>query len=195
MTHIVINAEAARVMGFASPELAVGQKVKIREFDLSMGDRTIIGIAPEIRFNSLREPPAPMAYSMLSAGPTLIVKARGSVVDAEQAIFKLWPRHLPNAVFSARPVNEFYADEYAEDARLAQLLAAATLIAILIAACGAFVLATDAVQRRTREIALRKLFGAHRGHIAGLLARELGAQVLLAAVIALPIAAVAIARY
>ena len=160
-----------------------------------MGDRTIIGIAPEIRFNSLREPPAPLAYSMLSAGATLIVKARGSVVDAEQAIFKLWPRHLPNAVFSARPVSEFFADEYTEDARLAQLLAAATLIAMLIAACGAFVLATDAVQRRAREIALRKLFGAHRGHIGGLVARELGAQVLLAAVIALPIAAVAIARY
>jgi putative ABC transport system permease protein len=195
MTNIVINAEAARVMGFASPELAVGQKVKIREFNLAMGDRTIIGIAPEIRFNSLREPPAPLAYSMLSAGPTLIVRARGSVADAERAIFELWPRHLPNAVFSARPVNEFYADEYAEDARLAQLLAAATLIALLIAACGAFVLATDAVQRRTREIALRKLFGARRAHIGALVACELGAQVLLAAVIALPIAGVAIARY
>ena len=37
MTNIVINAEAARVMGYASPELAVGQKVKIREFNLSHG--------------------------------------------------------------------------------------------------------------------------------------------------------------
>lgn len=195
MTHLVINAEAARLLGFASPELAVGQKVKIREFDLSMGDRTIVGIAPELRFHSLREPPAPLAYSMLSAGSTLIVKARGSLADAERAIFELWPRHLKNAVFSARPVQDFYADEYADDARLARLLGLSALVAMLIAACGAFVLATDAVQRRTREIALRKLFGARRGHIARLVARDLCAQLLLAGLIAVPVAAVAIARY
>ena len=54
---------------------------------------------------------------MLSAGATLIVKARDSVAAADQAIFKLWPKHLPNAVYAVRPVQDYYADEYEDDAR------------------------------------------------------------------------------
>jgi ABC-type antimicrobial peptide transport system permease subunit len=66
---------------------------------------------------------------------------------------------------------------------------------LLIAAFGVYVLATDAVQRRTREIALRKLFGTPRRDIGRLVAREIGAVVLLSAVVTLPLAALAIGRY
>ena len=66
---------------------------------------------------------------------------------------------------------------------------------MFIAAIGAYVLATDAVQRRTREIALRKLFGARRRDVGRLVAKEIGAVIVLAAVVALPLAALAIARY
>jgi putative ABC transport system permease protein len=66
---------------------------------------------------------------------------------------------------------------------------------MVIAAFGAYVLAADAVQRRTREIALRRLFGARRFDIGRLIAKEVGAIVLLSALVALPLAAVAIARY
>ena len=66
---------------------------------------------------------------------------------------------------------------------------------MIIAACGAYVLAADAVQRRTGEIALRKLFGARPNEIGKLVAREVGVIILLSAVISLPLAALAIARY
>ena len=56
-------------------------------------------------------------------------------------------------------------------------------------------LAADAVERRTAEIALRRLFGARRRDICGLIAAEVGTAVLLSAAIALPLAALAIARY
>jgi ABC-type antimicrobial peptide transport system permease subunit len=94
-----------------------------------------------------------------------------------------------------RPAKNIYAANYADDASLARLLTLATLCALFIAAIGAYVLATDAVQRRTREIALRKLFGARRRDVARLVAKEIGAIIVLAAVIALPVAALAIARY
>jgi ABC-type antimicrobial peptide transport system permease subunit len=75
------------------------------------------------------------------------------------------------------------------------LLSLATIVAMFIAAIGAYVLATDAVQRRTREIALRKLFGARRRDVGRLVATEIGAIILLAAAVALPLSALAIARY
>jgi hypothetical protein len=192
---VVLTAESARILGFASPELAVGQNIRMRDHTLAMADRTVVGVAPAIRFNSLRTPPEPMVYELLSAGATLTVGARGSAADAEQALHDLWAKHFPNAVFEPRPARDVHAGTYADDARLARLLAAATLIAMLIAACGAYVLAADAVARRKREIALRKLFGARRGHIGALVARELGAMVSIAGLIALPLSAVAIARY
>lgn len=192
---LVLNAEATRVLGYKSPELAVGTRMQVRGMQLTMEDHQVIGIAPSVRFNSLRETPRPVVYILTSAGATLIVKARGSLADAERAMRDLWPKHLANAVPRIEPSRDIFAESYDDDARLARLLALSTLIAMLIAAGGAYVLAADAVQRRTREIALRKLFGARRGHIGSLVARELGAMVLAAAAIALPLAALGIARY
>lgn len=192
---LVLNEESARLLGFASPELAVGQHLRVRGMQMNMEDHEVVGVAPRVRFNSLRETPPPVVYMISNYGATLIIRARGSLADAEQAMRELWPRYLPNALVQVRHARDAFAESYADDARLARLLALSTLIAMLIAACGAYVLAADAVARRNREIAVRKLFGARRGHIGGLVARELGTLLLIAASIALPVAAVGIARY
>ena len=192
---LVLNEQSARLLGYDDPRLAVGQRTQVRGMQMEMRDHAIIGIAPTIRLQSLRENPAPVVYMLTSAGAVLIVKARGDVADAERAMRELWPRFLPNAVVDIRRARDIFAESYADDARLARLLALSTLIAMLIAACGAYVLAVDAVCRRTREIALRKLFGARRRHVGALLARELGTLLLIAAAFGLPLGAVAIARY
>src|SRR5437879_6572177 len=77
---------------------------------------------------------------------------------------------------------------YAEAASLAGLPSTTPAIAIIIAAFGTHVLAADAVERRTGEIALRRLFGARRRDICTLIAGEVGFVVLLSAAIALPLA-------
>lgn len=199
---IVINAIAARQLGFASPELAVGQMLLFK----SVADdapviviRRIVGIAPEVRFYSLRERPGAIAYELWGSGGgwdgTLTIRASGSIADAERATRETWSRYFPNSVPEIAPARSVYAANYADDARLARLLALATIIAMLIAAFGVYVIAADAVGRRTKEIALRKLFGTRRGDIARLVAGEIGAVMLLSAVIALPLAALAIGRY
>lgn len=78
---------------------------------------------------------------------------------------------------------------------MAQLLMAATCIALLIAAFGTYVLSANTVQRRAKEIVLRKLHGARGGDIGLLVLRETGALILAAGAIGLPVAAVAIQRY
>jgi putative ABC transport system permease protein len=195
---IVIDALAAHQLGFASPELAIGQTLLFRGHDV--GDDTelhakrIVGIAPEIRFNSLREAPRAVAYE-LWYGDALIVRASSSSADAERAVRAVWSRYFPNSVLELNSAKDVYAANYADEARLARLLAVSTAIAMVIAAFGAYVLAADAVQRRTAEIALRRLFGARRWDIGRLVAGEIGGLVLLSAVVAIPLAALAIARY
>jgi hypothetical protein len=201
---IVINAIAVRQLGFASPEVALGQALQFKSENndgvRALITKRIVGIAPEIRFHSLRETPGAIAYEIWSGtgaawGGTLTVRASRSIADAERAARQIWPRYFPNSVLETKPAKEIYAANYADDARLARLLLLSTAIAMIIAAFGVYVLATDAVQRRTKEIALRKLFGTRRRDIGKLVAKEIGAAILLSAVVALPLAALAIGRY
>jgi putative ABC transport system permease protein len=196
---MVINEIAAHQLGFASPERALGQALLFRSSANGVPvliTKQIVGIAPEIRFHSLRERPGAEVYELSNGqSVTLSIRASGSIAAAERASQQVWSQYYPNSVLEMRPAKEMYAANYADDARLAKLLRLSTFIAMLIAAFGVYVLAADAVRRRTKEIALRKLFGTRRGDIGKLVARDIGAIILLAAVIALPASALAIARY
>jgi cell division protein FtsX len=193
---VVINELAAREFGFASPQQAVGATLKGRgAFYSEFDSEVVIGVAPEIRFKSLRDPPAPIVYQLFSGGMTVTVRARHSVADAEAAVRSVWPKYFPQTELQMTSAKHIFAANYADDAALARLLGLATLVAMSIAAIGAYVLAADAVQRRRREIALRKLFGARRRDVGRLVARELGVILLFATLIALPLASLAIARY
>ena len=107
----------------------------------------------------------------------------------------LWPRYFPDAIIHTQRASAILAANYADESRLSTLLIIATAIALAIAAFGTYVLSATTVQRRAREIVLRKLHGARGGDIGLLVVRETGVLVLVAAIIGLPLAALAIQRY
>jgi hypothetical protein len=192
---VIINAIAARALGFASPQAAVGETVLFTGFDNKTIHKTIVGIAPELRFRSLREAPRATAYELQTAGAALTVRVDGTSAQVEQAVRALWPRYFPESLLRMQRSSDVLAMNYAEDARMARLLAIATCIALVIAGVGTYVLSANTVQRRAKEIVLRKLHGARRGDIGLLVIREIGALMLTAAAIGLPIAAIATQRY
>jgi ABC-type antimicrobial peptide transport system permease subunit len=98
-------------------------------------------------------------------------------------------------MLKTRSAADILAVNYADDARMARLLALATGIALAIAAFGTYVLSAHTVQRRAREIVLRKLYGAGRSAIGALVLKEIGVLTALAALVGLPPAALAIQRY
>lgn len=194
---LVLNAIAARALGFATPEAALDQTVLFPAGGGKVVSKRVVGIAPELRFQTLREAPGPAAYELWTAGTTVSVRAAGAgdTALAEQAVRALWPRYFPDALLQMRPAGQILAANYAEDARLARLLAAATGIALAIAAFGTYALSANTVQRRAMEIVLRKLHGARRADIGWLVAAETGRLTLTGAVVGLPLAALAIERY
>ncbi|WP_426173280.1 FtsX-like permease family protein [Massilia sp. TWR1-2-2] len=193
---LVLNAIAARELGFASPAAAVGQTVLFTGFDKKSVRKTVVGIAPELRFRSLREAPRAAAYELSTRWTTtLSVRAALSMPQTERIVQSLWARHYPDSILKTRRAGDIFADTYADEARIARLLAVATAIALVIAALGTYVMAAYTVQRRAKEIALRKLFGAGRHDVGVLVVREIGGLTAISAVIALPLAAVAIHRY
>jgi len=192
---VIINAIAARELGFATPEAALGETVLFTGFDNKTIRKTIVGIAPELRFRSLREAPRATAYELWTAGGALTIRVDGSMADIERKVQELWPRYFPESLIRMHRAGDILAVNYVEDERLAKLLAVAAGIALLISAFGTYALSATTVQHRAKEIVLRKLHGARGSDIGMLVVRETGALTLAAAIVALPLAAVAIQRY
>ncbi|GEM_PF-281153 len=194
---LVLNAAAARALGFADPVQALGQTVLLNGGNgaaPAAAARRVVGIAPPLRLRSLRETVGPVAYELSTGGATLSVRT-GAPARVEGAVLDLWPRYFPDALPKLQRAQAIMAANYADDARMARLLAMASGIALAIAAFGTYVLAAHTVRRRAREIVLRKLYGAGRAEIGRLVLRESAALTLVAALLALPLAAVAIERY
>jgi putative ABC transport system permease protein len=189
---LVINLAGARHLGFDSPQAAIGQFVSEPGGGEPM---QVVGVAPDIRHRSARETMQPTVYLLSQNTGVFSVKVRGDMAAVQSAIAALWPRFFPNDVLEMQRLNAMFADNYADDLRLAKLLAASSIIAIAIAAFGIYVLSAYSVQRRSREIVLRKLYGASGAAIGRLVAREFAALLGAGALIGLPLAWLATERY
>lgn len=192
---LVLDALAARQLGFVNAAAALGETVITTGLDGKPVAGRVVGIAPPLRFQSLREAPAPIAYQLSTGGNTLSVRTDDDTARITQLVLSIWPRYFPESIPALQPAARVLAANYADDARMASLLALATGIAVTLAAFGTYVLSADMVQRRAREIVLRKLHGASDAAIGMLVVRGIGAMLLCAAAIGLPVAALAIARY
>ena len=190
---IIVNAAGAARFGFASPQDAIGKFIRNPEGDGK--PRQVIGIAPDIRHRSARDPVQPTIYLLSRRTDTLSVKVSGDAQAVQKSIEELWPRFFPNGVLEVKRMEGMFADNYADDLRLAKLLAASSVIAIAIAAFGIYVLSAYSVQRRSREIVLRKLYGASSAAIGRLVIREFAALIGAGALLGLPIAWLATERY
>jgi putative ABC transport system permease protein len=191
--RIVINAAAARALGFAGVRDAVGKML-----DPSGGGSPmqIVGVAPDIRQRSAREGQQPSVFYLGERVGLFTVRAAGDLETVKRAVEDLWPRYFPNETLGVTRLPVAIADIfYGEDLRLSKLLAASSLIATAIAAFGIYVLAAYSVRRREREIVLRKLYGAGKGAIGGMVAREFALLVGAGALLGLPLAWLAIQRY
>jgi putative ABC transport system permease protein len=189
---VVLNEAAAKKLGFASAHDAAGKYI----LDGS-GHGTpmqVVGVAPDIRHRSARESMQPTVYFLSNETSVFTIKAR-EPESARREIEAMWTRFFPNDVLDVKRVGGLFALNYADDLRLAKLLAASSVIAIAIAAFGIYVLAAYSVQRRTREIVLRKLYGASGGAIGRLVAREFAALLGIGALAGLPVAWLATERY
>jgi putative ABC transport system permease protein len=189
---VVVNAAAAQALGFASSQAAVGQFVN----DQSGGTPSrIVGVADEVRHTSLHRASEPVVYYISKDTRAVTIRFDGSVQNIELAVEALWKQYFPNDVLNMYRAQTFFDLDYADDLRMAKMLAASSFISIAIAAFGIYVLAAYGTQRRRREIVLRKLYGATRLKIARLVGREFFLLIVVSAVLALPLAALVIERY
>ncbi len=191
---VVVDAAAARSLGFSDPAMAVGQIVTP---SVANGTQPaeVIGIAPPLRIQSLHEAVRPVVWRIRPRSAVLLIRSDGDLGTLRGAIEAMLQVQAPDQVFGIERAQAYLSLNYAGDLRLAKLLGLASLVAIAIAAFGIYVLATYSVQRMARQIVLRKLYGAGHAAIVRLVGREFARLLAIGAAIALPLAALVNARY
>jgi putative ABC transport system permease protein len=189
--NIVINELAAKRLGFASAQAAVGKTVRAALVDNELGlvPATIVGVMKDARFRSIRQPLDPMMVWNADTGQNvMIVRYRGDPATVRAGVERAWKQVAREVPFNAKFSDDIMVDLYkAEDAR-AKTFAGFALLAVIVACLGLFGLAAFTAERRTKEIGIRKVLGARTRDIVRLLVWQFTRPVIAANLIAWPAA-------
>ena len=191
-TNIVLSESAVARLGFASPAAALGKQIQApmvsNEAGLVMA--TIVGVVSDVRYRSARDPVQPILYYYVTGGAfnQMMVRFTGDPQAARATVERVWKRSVPNVPLSARYVEDIVHDLYNIDEKSAQLFGMFAILAVVIGCLGLFGLAAFTAERRTKEIGIRKVLGARTRDIVRLLVWQFSRPVLIANLIAWPVA-------
>ena len=181
----LINETAARRMGYTN-QTAIGKRVKFWGMTGS-----IAGVVRDFHFRPLNVPIAPFIFRY---GPgdfyfqTLVKTRPGRTQEAIQRISQLYKQYEKESPLQYGFVDQELDNQYRTEQRTGQIVFYFSGLAILISCLGLFGLAAFTAEQRTKEIGVRKVLGASVASIVTLLSKDLLKLVLIAIVIASPIA-------
>ena len=181
--QFVINESAVKSMGLTEPVLG-----KWMEADNSQG--RIVGVVKDFHFNSFLQEIAPLVffYSPYKANTLYIRTTAQDAGKAIAAVEKIWKEYNPNYTFHYSFMDESFEQLYRSYIHTGRLFGIFSLAAILISCLGLFGLVTYKAEAKTKEIGIRKVFGAGVNDIVTLLIKEYMILVGIAMLIAFPLA-------
>lgn len=189
--NVILTEEAARRLGYRSPQAAVGQNLRADLLPAEYGlmPVTVVGVVADARFRSIRDPLQPIVYTMRRNGfSDIMVRFDGDPRAVRSAVEGVWKRNVPQVPFAGRFADDIVAEQYRQEAARGRLFAAFAVLAVVIGCLGLFGLAAFTADRRTKEIGIRKVLGARTRDIVRLLVWQFSRPVLVANLIAWPIA-------
>jgi ABC-type antimicrobial peptide transport system permease subunit len=181
--NIILNESAVHMMGLTDP---IGKIVKQGNFE-----SRIIGVVQDFQYGSLHQAISPLIFRFRGAelGQHVLVKVEAGKEQATlKAIESKYRAFHPKYTFDYSFLDEDYQALYAAELRISKLSNYFAALSILISCLGLFGLVTFAAQRRKKEIGVRKVLGASVAGIVRLLSKDFLALVLIAIVIASPLA-------
>ena len=192
---VLLNRTAVNRFGFASPAAAVG-KVLVG----GAASQTVIGVVDDLRLMGPIQPVEAQAYALQSTGlPSPVLNVRYVGDDPRLLLDRIetvWRRLAPSVPLHAQTVDQMLYDIYIRaDAQRTRLFTAGAALAVLIGCIGLYGLAAFDTERRIKEIGIRKALGASTRDVLGLLLGKFLRPVLIANLIAWPLAWVAMQRW
>jgi putative ABC transport system permease protein len=185
---LLLNEEAQKRFGFKTPQEAVLNPMR----------RPVVGILKDYHFKSLHQEIEPFVLQLDSPDSFywVFLRVKGEDIPESLAFARdEWQKANPNHPFEYTFVDENYDMLYRSEMKLSRLSGYFTGVAIFVACLGLFGLSSFMALQKTKEIGIRKVLGASTGNIVMRLANEFMVLVLLASLVACPLAHYAMSRW
>lgn len=187
--RMVINETAAKALGWKQPGQAIGQRFRFVGFNQTFA---ISGVVKDFHFAGMGAPVTPAIFTHIGLAYSyrfLSFKLKPGEIPAALAdLQKQWTRLLPGAPFEYQFMDETLATLYNSELRLQKAANVTTALSLVIVIIGVVGLLSLSIQRRTKEIAIRKVIGASIPGIIRLFLREYLPALVVAGLVASPIA-------
>jgi putative ABC transport system permease protein len=184
--NVILNESAMRALGFNAPEESLGRSIMFNN-----RQRDVIGVVGDFHQKSLKHPLEPIVITPGVQGPYnhFSVKVNtGDLTATITEIERLYAKFFPGNLFDYSFLDQKFGKQYANDRLFGRVFRLFAVLAMVIAGLGLLGLSLISTARRAREIGVRKVLGATVSNMVLLLSRELLKPVLIATVIATPIA-------
>jgi putative ABC transport system permease protein len=181
---VLLNETALGLLGFESPKEAIGQRISF------WGERTVVGVVKDYHHLSLRHAYAPLIFTAqpLSLTYFSLKVNTANLPGIIRTIGNEYKRFFPGNSFAYFFLDDQFAKQYEAEEQAQRLFTVFSGLIVLVACLGLFALTSYSVSQRTKEIGIRKVLGASVGQLISLLGSNLFGLLLLATVLAWPLA-------
>ena len=187
---VVLDAEAVRLLGFATAKAAVGELL------LGGGDfqqagqqpQRVLAVISTVKLETGRDVAQPRVFLITENYQPFLTLYGPDPVKLRATVEQLWQKHHLPFFYMLDEVSVQSRVAYQQEAQLAGTLGAVALLAVAVAAAGAYALVADTLRRRRTELVLRRLHGARHRDISMQVLGEFTVPLLVAAVVGLPLA-------
>ena len=179
---VVINEAAAKQMGWADP--------LSKTLSSYRGDLRVVGMIEDFHFDGPRSKVEPLVIAQVDDWvEVIIVEVRPRYLDeALKVIDDKWAAIAPYHPIQRDSLQEVFAHLYSKDMMVGRALTLFLFLAIAVASVGLFGMAAHAAHERTKEIGIRKVFGASPGGLTAMLLRDFAKPIAIAFLLSVPIA-------
>ena len=192
---VILNQTAAAQFGFKNP---VGKEIKDFTSDADgivnrnkMDSYRVIGVVKDFNFRSMHQKIGPLALFLGRDSDASAIAFRVAPDNPSKTLSQIkasWEKYAPGQPFTYTFMDQRFDEYYRADMRVKDLMSAFSILAIFIACLGLLGLSAFSVERRTKEIGIRKVMGAGIGNIVRLISGEFLKLVAISFVIASPVA-------
>ena len=186
----IVNEQVLKKIGIVSPEEAIGVKYGAFDQNGNYLSGEILGVVKDFHIKPLDKEIEPVSFILMEDWMEYIT-IRYETNDLPLLIEKMetiWKDLFPHEAYTYFTLKERYESLYVDESRMKNILLFFTFLAIFIGCLGLFGLAAFVAQQKSKEIGIRKVHGAPVGSIIMLLTRQFSYWVLLANLIAWPLA-------
>lgn len=187
----IVNRSALKLFGITNPNDAIGKRFRLKfHLPYLFPEGEIVGVVPDFHYTNLHNEEKPLVIASRKCFNYcfIITFAPGQFEKAVTVVDQAWTKINPDYPFQYKFISDSYRSVYKNEYSQLNLLSVFALISVILSLLGMYAMASFNMQRRVKEIGIRKVNGAKVLEIISMLIFDFVKWVILAFVVAIPIA-------